>query len=254
MERAASEMGRLGGKAAWAKRKAKSTPEELAKEQKTLASAGGKARWAGMTAEEKREKAVTMARTRWAKPGAAKGGRPRKPAPPILLPQTSFKRGNQLAHVRLLTAVRHSKKLGQWLFEGEIHKPGTMLRNPPAGAVVIECAGAAAPGKHAGLLWILWQRVKDEWIELARSCSKGREWTGDLGPRAASVLNPRPKLFDPVDRVNVIVAEIAAFVDLKLDTEPEGIALGVLLALGDQINGRVAQNDTPVSRAELFSA
>ncbi len=248
--RAAGALGKRGGQASWEKLKASSTPEERAQKQLALAIAGGKARFATLTPEEVHDRAVAMAKARWAKHPDVKGGRPRKPSPPILLPQTNFKRNNQLAHIRLLTAVKHSRKLGQWIFEGTIHKPGSKLQNPPACAVAIECVGVA--GKGQGVLWVLWQRVKDEWIELARSQSTGREWTLDLGPRAAGALNLKPKLFDVVDRVNLLASEIVAFLDLKLDPEAEGVALGVLLAVADQVNGRIAQNDSVVSRAELF--
>jgi hypothetical protein len=252
-ERAASEMGKLGGAASWAKRKANATPEQLATEQKAISVAGGKALWGKLTPQEKREKAVTMARARWQKRPDSKGGRPRKPSPPILLPQTSFKRRDQLAHIRLLTAVQFSKRIGQWLFQGEIYRPGALLQDPPANAVALECAGSA--GKGLGTVWILWQRRgKDDWVELARSQARDRSWTGDLGPRAVSALNAKPALFSVVDRVNELVAQVIAFVDAKLDSEPDGVSLGVLLAVSDQLNGRIAQNDSEISRSRLFSA
>ena len=163
----------------------------------------------------------------------------------IQLPRSSTRFDRPYAHLKLLTRVRP----GPWgaSFEGKILAPGALLADRDLGPhpVVLECVGPQGPGRpgrQREMLWILWRydRVREEWVELARAQAVASEWTLALKGPALRALNPQPPLIDVLGQARHLADEIMERIDETLLPEGEDLQTMALATVYDQLAGRIA--------------
>lgn len=164
----------------------------------------------------------------------------------VKLPQSSTRLQKRQAFVRVLHRV--DKDAGFSLgFEGPIYAPGaTMPREElPETLVVLECAGAVGPmvKRRRETTWILW-RFDDqarEWREIAQASASNWEWAVSLRQPAFQALNANRTLYDVLDRGRELAAEIAEWIERKIENEPDAVKVNILTAVYDRIAGEIAK-------------
>jgi hypothetical protein len=106
--------------------------------------------------------------------------------------------------------------------------------------LLLECVGSFGPGRGHNRnpeLYIRWRLEGDDWREVARAASVGRDWTLDLGPIARRELQPpKPYLLDP----EAAAARVIEALDRELEPLRLEAQVLVVRAVYDRFAARMA--------------
>jgi hypothetical protein len=145
----------------------------------------------------------------------------------IRIPATETRRGDDRAAgvkawAKVLKRVAKDAKNG-YGFEGNFVTRGELVNDDEVddGAVILESAGNDGSGKYPEPVYVLWRRVGDQFVELARAA--GREWAFRLRDVARDALS-QPAVRVAVVEDNVDLSRVSTDA-LRAELARRGVAM-----------------------------
>jgi len=159
----------------------------------------------------------------------------------IHLPRTPPRRQPET----FLKLLRYVDAFGEYGFgfDGTVFRCGAEIDTAdlPRPAVVLECAGNAAPGRGQPILWILWRLLDNfTWRQVARAESFDWTWSIALRPVAVRELRGGAAEVPPAD-LPEITRRIVGELDRELRALPRAVRCHLLGRIERELNARIAE-------------